>query len=363
MAVLANTLAHGFVNSKHLLDRRVTEVGTDEVFKMVQDSAAWHTAKSNAYLSQICEFVTWSKRRVKLSGLSRLQPIGPDGEPRPVAHGGYQEVELPIFGGATAWGGDRVSLAQMSMADANEATLEAQKGDARSVTNHIRAALLTSTAYTEVSQQDIGGTRVVNPLANNDTHTYLKKDGSTATAQHYLATASAIGNANNIFITLHDLLMTYPSNFGRDVVCYIPTGHKTTTEALTGFVPIADKYIKPGASTATLTGANLDAIKGLGTEVLGRVSDCWIVLDQNLPADYILAMAVGTKPIALRQYPESSLQGLQATMTKPNAALTRYDYVRFLGAGVQNRIAAAVYYMGGGAYVDPATLPAAAGLC
>lgn len=349
---MANTLAYGFVSLEHLALERVTTVGEQRIFDAIQESVAEHTRQINGLMESFVELTTEHKIRFMLAGDGTLQPLDEHGNPKPVQPSGYYDVAFPIQGGGTAWGNNRVSRALMTVEEANRNTLDAQRRDADWLRRHILASVFDNVAWTYDDPEY--GNLTIEPLANGDTVTYNKVGGTQATDTHYLAQAAAIDDSNNPFDDIYDELMEHPSNRG-PVVVYVPTNLTSAIEALTAFVEIGDPDLRYGvASTEIENAAEAMNIKGFGDEVLGKVNKCWVVEWRALPDGYMLAHAAGGGPVVKgRQYPADSLQGLFAENHSPDGNLKEVRMIRYIGFGVVRRIAAVVYYVGGGAYSIP----------
>ncbi|MCC6490682.1 MAG: hypothetical protein IT364_24565 [Candidatus Hydrogenedentes bacterium] len=346
----ANALAYGFVQYSHLAAERVTTVGEAAIFAAIQESAAEYNRVASEMISMLALPVTKHTDRFTLPGTGTLQPLDENGEPVPVRPSGYYDVAYPIQGGGTAFGKNIVSEALMTVAEANRLTVEALKQDKDWMIRHMLSAMLDNTTWTYTDPQY--GSLTIQPLANGDAVVYVRKGGSSSTDTHYLAQAAAISDVANPFPTIYDELMEHPSNSG-PVVCYVPSALTAAIEALTSFVPVVDPDIAPGIASDRLV-ANSTAVRGWGDEVLGKVDKCWIVEARGLPSTHIVAHAIGAGPVlGMRQYPAPELQGLFTRNSQPAGNLTKTSFYRYAGFGAMNRVAAVVYYVGGGAYVIP----------
>jgi hypothetical protein len=346
---MANELAYGFVQHAHLAKERVTTVGVRVVIDAIRESADEHTRQLNAMLGSMVRRTTDHQIQFRLPGSGTLQPLDENGNPRPVREEGHYTVAFPIQGGGTAWGTNRVSRALMTLEEANVQTIEAMRRDANWMRRHYLAALLDNVAWTFTDEEF--GNLTVEPLANGDAVTYVRVGGAVATDTHYLAQAGAIADAANPFPTIYDELMEHPSNTG-PVVVYIATSLVDDVTALTAFVPVTDPDIVLGVATDRL-GAMIE--RGIGDEVLGKVDNCWVVEWRGLPAGYMVAHAQGAGPaVAMREYASAALQGFFPETSVQQESLEKLSMIRYAGFGVENRIAALVYFVGAGAYAIPA---------
>lgn len=344
----ANTLAYGFVGLEHLMNERVTTAGVPLIWDAIQQSAAEHTRQANELMSTFVERTTDAQRRFYLPGTGTLQPLDDYGNPRTVRPGGYYDIAFPIQGGGTAFGDNRVSRALQTVQEVNRAVLDAQARDWDWLKRHILAAVFDSTAWT--FSDSLLGNLTIEPLANGDTVTYVKRGGDAATDTHYLATASAISDAANPFPTIWDELMEHPSNRG-PVVVYVPTNLTDDVEGLTDFVAITDPDIRQGIGADSLA-ASLDP--AMGDEVMGKCNKCWVVEWKALPDNYMIAHARGAGAVlGMREYDSPELQGFFTEKHSPDGNLNETRMIRYAGFGCQNRVAALVYRFGNADYAVP----------
>jgi hypothetical protein len=349
-----NQIAYGFTGLTHLMAERVTTVGVSVVDRAVRESVAEHNRMISRLLAEFVEPTTDHQIRNKQPGAGSLQPLDDWGNPLPVREAGYYDVAFPIRGGGTAWANNRVSRALMTVEEANRHTLESLRRDADWVKRNILAALFTNTTWTYGDAEF--GSLTIQPLANGDTVTFVKRGGAAATDTHYLAQSAAISDSANPYDDIYDELLEHVENpVNGEIVCYIPTSLKATTIALSTFVEPPDVALSYGTTVTTARATQWqDSVRGLGDEVLGRVNRCWIVEWKSLPDGYILARSRGGQaPLAMREYPAAALQGLFAENHSPDGNLNEMRMIRYAGFGGLNRVGALIYYVGGGSYSIP----------
>ena len=343
-----NTLAYGFVQYASLASERITTVGESRIWTAIQESAAEHTRQLNGLLASFVQRKTDHKERFMLPGSGTLQSLDENGNPRPVRPSGYFDVAYPIQGGGDAWGDNRVTRALMTVDEANRRTLDAMRRDVDWMRRHMMAAVFDNVAWTYADPEF--GNLAIEPLANNDSVTYVKVGGSTAADNHYLAQSADIDDSNNPFDDIYDELMEHPSN-KTPVVVYVASNLTSSIEALSAFIEVGDPDLRYGVNTDQI-GASFD--RGFGDEVLGKVNKCWIVEWRALPDSYMIGHAQGGGPVlGMREYDDPSLQGFftEAFNLDDNHKGTRM--IRYAGFGVMNRIAAVTYYIGGASHVIP----------
>lgn len=348
---MANTLAYGFVGLENLFVDRVSDENIEVVREAIAQSTAEHNRQVEGVMAEFVEPTEDYTARFKLAGGGTMQPLDEYGNPLPVREAGYYDVAFPIQGAGTAFGDTRVTRALMTVEEANEYTLNTLRRDADWMKRHMLAALFDNVAWTYPDPDK--GDLTIQPLANGDTVTHIKNNGNQETDDHYLATATAIGDAANPYTGIFTDLMEHPVNQGGTVVCYIPTALKASTLALAAFVDVAQTDVRQGNDTAVLTGS-ID--RGFGDEVLGKVSNCWIVEWTLLPDEHIVAVVRGTQKPVLKQreYPAASLKGLFQEDHSPDGNLEEHRFIRYCGFGSYNRVGALIQQVGNATYEIPA---------
>jgi hypothetical protein len=340
------------VGAEHLFDRRLTDVGTRQVFDMVQMSVDEYNREVDAMMASFVQATELFKERFMLPGDGTLEPLSPWGHdsPDPRRPEGYYDVAYPLQGGGFAWGDNRVSRAKMTVEEANENTLNALMADADWLRRHVIGATLYSSSWTFGDEEH--GDLTIECLADGGTETYPKKGGSSATDDHYLAQAASIDDDNNPFQTIYDELMEHPSNSG-PVVVYAANGLKSSIQGLTSLIEPTDDLVIPGTGVTTLS-ADAQRFVGFGEEIIGVIDGCLVVNWRALPAGYMIAHAVGGGPVLkMRRHPEASLQGLFTETNNVDGNFYINRMIRYAGFGVFNRIAAVAYNVGNASYTDP----------
>lgn len=348
----ANSTAYGFVALKDLFRERVTTVGIETVNTAMTDSIEMYQRELDEMLDWLVERTTVPKRRFLLPNSGTLQPLDQWGNPLPRQPGGSYEVAFPIQGGGDAWGNNRITRAKMTVAEANQFTLNVQMADLDWMKRHILAALFTNTTWTYSDPDDEIGDLTIQPLANNDTVVYLRRGAGASTDNHYLAQANAIDNSNDPYPTIEAEISEHPSNNG-DVVAFIPSNLVAATMALSAFIPANDSNIQRSISSDAFIG---DEIQGFGDKFLGyHESGVKLVEWKSLPSSYILGGSEdpGAPAVAMREHPEAELQGLFPEFHDVDGNRQLFKFLRYAGFGVQNRIAMLVMRIGNGSYAIP----------
>jgi hypothetical protein len=346
---MANQIAYGFVGLEHLFSERLENVNVQVVMTAVEESIAEHNRQAEALMAELAMATTDYKTRFKQRDSYTLQPLDEYGRPRPTRPVGYYDVAFPIQGGGAAYGFNHISAKLATVEDINRLTLETMGADADWMKRHMLATIFDNVAWTY--DDDEHGSLTIQPLANGDSVTYVKKSGAVAADTHYLAQAVAIDASNNPFPTIYDELKEHPVNANATIVSYVPTALKTSIKALSTFFEVEDMDVQPGNASDTLTGS-ID--RGFGDEVLGKADGVWIVEWSILPSEHMVSVARGTRePIMkMRQYPATSLQGFfEKQIVEGNLETT--EFYRFAGFGGFNRVGALVYQVGNATYEIP----------
>lgn len=346
---MANQIAYGFIGLEHLFSERLENVNVQTVMTAVQESVAEHNRQAEAMMAELSMPTVGYKVRFKQRDSYTLQPLDEYGRPKPARPAGYYDVAFPIQGGGAAYGFNHISAALVTVEEINRLTLEALGADSDWMKRHMLAAILDETAWTYDDEEH--GSLTIQPLANGDSVTYVKKSGSVAADDHYLAQADAIDDTHNPFPTIYDELKEHPVNANAAIVSYIPTALKASVKALATFVGVEDMDVRPGNASDVLAGT-ID--RGFGDEVLGKVDGCWVVEWSLLPDEHTLSVARGSREpvLNMRQYPADSLQGFfQKMLVEGNLETT--EFYRFAGFGGYNRVGAVVYQVGNATYEVP----------
>ncbi len=349
---MANQVLYGFHNLRDLLTERVTSTNIAVVNAAIDDVLAEHNRQMDALMGLFVTRTTEYKRRFVSAKNKRLQPLDEVGRARPTKRAGYYEVAWPIQEAGDAFGVDYVTRAKMTVQEVSNWLAETLIADKRWLRDHILAALFDNTTWTYPDQ--LYGDLTIQPLANGDGTLYNVQSGADtgADATHHTGQANAIGAAgDNPYPVLHDLLMDKPEN-GGEVIAFIPSGLRATTEALATFTEMADPNITAGNASDRLTGS-------LGVAVPGRIigyetSGVWISEWSSLPAGYVIAVATeGERPLAMREHPEAELQGFRRVADRDDYPWYESQYVRRAGFGAWNRVGAAVREISDATYDIP----------
>lgn len=349
---MANTVAYGFIDLKHLFADRVSGLSNPQVIDTaVAESMQAYNTRVNQMDAILVRRTTETKRKFLLPGSGTLQPLDDNGIPLTTRVAGSYDVAWPIQGAGDAFGTNRVSRELMTVEEVNRHVLTIQQRDADWRMRHILASLFDNTTWTFDDPQE--GNLTIQPLANGDTITYLSRNGTAATANHYVGQAAAIADATNPFPTAYTALSKYAGNEG-PFVSYIASDLRSSVEGLADFIDVGDPDVTTGSASDTINGVPSEVL-AFGDEVLGKVGRMWIVEWQRLPDDYIVSLALGASEpaLAMREYPVASLQGLFEEDHSPDGNRRERRWIRYAGYGAWNRTAAHVTYIGNATYAVP----------
>lgn len=352
--------AYGFVGLEELGRYRIDQVenGTAVVREAIQKTLDYNNQKNQIFRNRLATDTTLAKEWYEMPGGGTLQDIDEHDNPLPRTQLSAYDVAYPIRGGGDATGTDRISRALMTFAEANRAVQQATLADKRWHINYMMASVLRDTEYPFLDRGRRrlpgAGQLTIKPLANGDTTEYLTNEGAgVGTDNHYLVLEGAISASNNPFPQIHEELVEH-SDVPGEVDVYVPRGLVADIEALPGFREPRDPKITYGSGESTVA----EGDKGIGDKYIGYVSECNIIRMNSLPAGYMFAQMRNQKPLAYRQYPAASVQGLFQETHSPDGNHLETRFLRYGGYGVRNRVAALVMQVGvaaGGTYTAPTT--------
>lgn len=341
---MANVIAYGFYDLRNIFDQRVSDENIPQIRDAITRTLEEYNRQHNAMLACFADPTTQFQRTYKQLQGARLQPLDDNGRSRPIQGRSKYDIAFPIRDAGTAWGANYKALKKMTVEDANDIAVQAQMADRLWVRDQLFGALFTDTdvTYTDPEFGDL----VVKPLANGDAITYLRVNNVTAsTDNHFVAEQDAIDDgAADPFPSIYEDLTEHPENQG-EVVTLVATNLVASIKDLTGFYEQGDSDIKQGLGTAILSGS-------LGMQTPGRIigkysAGPWIGEWASLPSGYMVSfMTGGPRGLAMRQEPESDLQGFYLAGDRDDHPFYERQWARHLGFGAQNRVGIRIDYRG-----------------
>jgi hypothetical protein len=354
---MANVEAYGFHTVRSLWDQRVTEVGIERVNELVQLSSGEHSRQLDALLSNVATadptLNTSPIRRYTLPSSGELQPVDELGVADPRRSEGYYQQAWPLMRGEDAYARSYEAAQKLTVGELNNELLRVQRADANWNITRMLFALMHETTWTQEDKEF--GTLTVKPLANGDTDTYeVTGQSALQTDDHYLAQANAISDSDDPFPTIYDELDEHTVNSG-PYVCFVPSGLRTAIQGLAEFTPRYQTTTVEFGDNEDLAGLGIDGFQLFGDRVLGEHNEGVIIVQwRRLPANYMVALNLGSPVMRYRQESVASLQGLfqiEATTNSGNVLLNRFRRIR--GYAPANRVGAVVMRIGNASYASP----------
>jgi hypothetical protein len=354
---------YGLYQEKDLaLDALAASVDRDALLDAQTETVASHNTQVNSLLGIFAERVTQPQQAVRTGTTARHQPLDENGRPQPIKGGGQYIVGFPLWKGGSAEGWNFWTREQMTVKNFADSLNLMLQADITWMRDQLLAAVFYSGAGFSYANPQTGENFTVYGLANGDTTVY-EASGGAATDSHYAFQSDAIDDAHNPFPAIEDDLLEHPTN-GNRLVAFVPTGLVSAIELLAAFAPATRDIIRVVPATGDETiepefapALNLPLTRSMTYR--GIVGNTHIVQWQNMPANYIVTVAVDAeqKPIGLREYPQASLQGL-VNIGEPISRFPyqQNNYVRAAGFGGFNRTAAHVLKIAA-SYAAPTAYP------
>ena len=355
---MANTQEYGLFQLLDLSqlnpNQLASTVDSGLLISAMEMDRAMHNQSIEALSRLFCVTTSDYQLEVQQSGTSRNQPLDENGRAIPIKAPPPYTVAFPLQASGTAWGANHVTRVQMTARDLARTLAQMYRGDYIWVEDHILAHLFANASYTHRDPTGKGNL-TIRGLANGDAVTYYNQTTQAlATDSHYLFQAAGIADATNPYPTIAAELKEHPGN-GGEVVAFISTSLKATTQALTEFRSAQLDSDIQLASTVTRLVGSLNVTLPMGATVLGKTdSGVWVVEWPRLPAGYIVAiMTGGPRPLARRVFPEAQLQGFKPFGERPDFPYWEEQWQRWEGYGALNRVGAVAMLIGAGAYAVP----------
>lgn len=323
----------------------------------IQYDTQRHNADVDSLMRLFATTTSDYQLEVAQTGSSRSQPLDENGRAIPVKPPAPYTIALPIQGSGSAMGANYVTRVQMTTRDLARALAQMYRGDYIWVQDHVLGALFANASYTFRDPTGKGNLTILGP-ANGDSTTYFNQyTQGIATDSHFLFQAAGIADATNPYPTIVTELMEHPSN-GGEVICFIPTNLKATTQALAEFRTAAlSPDIQLGSSVTRLVGT-LGVTLPPGAMVLGKTdSGAWVVEWPALPGGYIVAITTqGPRPLGRRQFDNALLQGFRSMGERSDFPYWEDQWQRWEGYGALNRVGVVILQVGAGAYSVPTNM-------
>lgn len=337
--------------------RAITSIGTDVVFNTLNEYMSILNGDMQSLTNLFVDPMRVEKPSMYIqtpgSGYLQKYPQGARPENIDVLPG--YTVSFPLEGMGAAIGGDRISLAYMTVADLDNVLLTVQ----RQAINTYRKDILTKlfAAGTSTFVDPIFGSLTLQPLANGDTVKYPVLGGVDAVDTHQLYpnyALTSVSSTNNPLSLMWDELAEHWGNPEIVFLAGLGVVNQLKSTFATDFVEVAETGINYGSDSTT---ASLGGVSIPGKLVGKFKTYGWMSLWRHIPANYMIAIALGTpQPLRERVDPESTGLPRGLTLIAEDERMpfkNSYFDMRY-GLGVAGRISAAVLQFGsGGSYAAP----------
>jgi hypothetical protein len=325
----------------------VNTVGQQLVFDAVTQVLADYNEEARLATAIFVEAETEKfAQRYLLPGGGKLQRVGRQAQAGSVKRTGYYDVGFPLRGWGSQFGGSRVDMAYMTIAelDAHLDTIMIQ--DLNTKRWRILTSLFEDTNLT--FSDPIHGDITVRRLANTDGSLYPPVLGSETEAddQHYLNsgyTVAAIAAANNPVVTLRNEIAEHFGGIGsagRQFVYFHANDQTAYLQAIAGYTAISDQYIQIASTTA-----DVQSWPQVPGRVHGRGWGAWLSeWDGFIPDTYgLMVLMEVPAPLKMRVDPaDTGLgRGLQLVAENETYPMRSVHYENRYGLGCGNRLSAA----------------------
>ncbi len=351
----------------HRVADRMDELALDPRNREIVEEAARltleeHNGTTNELLNRLSFVTTSYIKTYKVGGRTgMLQPTDEYGRaiPRRRPAGTEYSIGLPLRGGADAVGGSYRARQKRTIQDIFNTMSDFVNDDLNWLRYQFLSAFFANAEYEFLDDEH--GALPVKPLANGDGNLYqVNRVAGVETDNHLQAMSGTISDINNPFASIRkDLLEHSSENSGR-VTSFVSDDLLPVIQNLTGFYELPDTTIAISANADQLVGSAPAVPFG---EVMGylRGSRVWVAryepLNEIGNGEYILSLPENGKPaLAMRQDPESNLQGFFARADREDHPYWERQYDRYAGFGAWNRVGALITQMGVAAYTRPADL-------
>ena len=339
----------------------LSTLGQRVVYDAVQAVLSEHNAAMQAAIGLFVQGTTSDyKIRYKLPGNGKMQDMGvhPMGVPAAVKAYGQWDVAFPLYSFQDAIGNDRISMAYMTVQDLARQLNTVMIRHANTTRFQILKALLNNTQRTYVDE--LWGNLLIEPLANGDSVLYPPVLGSDAeaTETHMLESGYAVASISATNDPMATIVAELEEHFGTptggsNILTLIDPTATSYVKAMTGFVPVEDKFVQSAITVTTLLG--LPSVPG---RLIGRTaSGSWVSEWRWMPATYMLGIHLDAeKPLMKRVDPADTglPTGLTLIARDENFPLESAYYEDRFGFGVANRLnGVAMEVANGGSYTIP----------
>lgn len=345
---------YGFHNLQDILSRRAATVDERTISDAIRLAVEAYNQDVTVALSAFATPVTNESVGV-LPGDdgAELQGLDEWGRPLPRRMPAKVSRRFPIFMAGDSIASNYVTEQKMTVQEVNDRVEFLTLADNRWMRRQLLSALFTPAPYNFNDPEK--GVYQVFPLANDDAETYFRSSSNTSGIDlHHKANA---GITTAVLADIGNEIREHPENSG-EIVVFVPTASVPAVKALPGYTTGGDPNVSLGQSVDTYVGSIGANAPGAP---FGYDSDAMVHLREwsSMPANYLLGVSVGgTKPLAMRQDEEPSLQGFHEIPGREDMPYLQRMWIRRAGFGALNRVGAVVYRTNNATYAAPAGLSA-----
>jgi hypothetical protein len=330
----------------------VIAFGEDRAYEAVSLALDAHNRILDDIAGNLVESTADRLRRTGANDTMTAEDLDEYGVPAPQKMSAGANVGFPLrrHGNALQWTRDWFDTkTPAELAGQIEAMMDA---DTRAVMRDIKRAIFVATNYTFTDRLIDAVDLPVKRLANADSHPIPPgPDGEAFTASshtHYIARVSTLA-ASDITAVIN----TVREHFATGMIeLDINAAQEAAIRGFTSnFVPYYDGRLIV-ADSVTRGAASLDVVNTYD-RAIGIFDTAEVHVKPWVPANYILARLVSRPVLAARSRTGNGLGALELVADFEQYPLRSRMWRRDLGFGVQDRVAAAVLYIGGTSYVSP----------
>lgn len=335
----------------------VIEIGEDNIWAALDAYLAAHNRLLREKVSTLVEFTTERLKRFGGIDVVNMEPLDEMGTPEPEKIVTGQTLGFPLrkFGKALQW--TRHYFRNATGEELAKQVQAIRDADIRNIDREIKRAFFRATNFTFTDRLVDGVSLPVKALINADSSSIDPDvngntfDGSTHT--HFIANAGlTAGKINEVISTVVEHYAT-----GR-VFLWINSAQEAAVRALNGtneFIAYQPVQVLAPTDTLRATGTLTTSPGLLYNRAIGvwgqNAAEVWV--KPWIPANYLVAWMDGVrKPLTWRAR-RAGLDNLELEADDEVHPLRARAWGREFGIGVTERTAAAILYIGGGAYVVP----------
>jgi len=327
------------------------EFGLDTINKVLQADLDYFNGEVTRQLEWLCKPVTEQSMVYGTSAKIEMTEVDEYGVAPSRKNSVGQTVSFPLRLFSSSIGFTSKYLEIATPAELTEKYLQVKKGYAYELNKQIRKAMYNNTNYNFVDRNTNGVTLAVKQFINADSSVIPDSpagasfDGASHT--HFMdepvISASAVANlVSNVTEHGHT----------KGVKLVISLTDKASFIALTGFTALSSQVMVYNATDATIE--RLDN-SDLENQKIGYWGDVEVWVKPWAVANYVLCVATDAdeKPLAYRQRPQASLQGLRFMPENSAYPLISRSMEAEFGFGVYNRTAGGILYFANATWANP----------